>query len=236
MIVADLMSRNPVTVLPETTLADAARMMLGRRVSGLPVLGPSGALAGIVTEGDLIQRVELGTDHQHPSWLEAFLMPGRLATDYVKTHGRHVSEVMTADPVCVTPQTELATAAALMRKRHIKRLPVVEDGRLVGIISRSDLLAALSGKLIEISRIEPSDEAIRRNIEQSLAVEPWAPKSGIRISVAQSIATLDGVIMSDGERRAVNVIAENAVGVTAVVDHLVFVDPGSGIAFPGQEI
>ncbi len=236
MIVADLMSRNPVTVLPETTLADAARMMLARRVSGLPVVSPSGALVGIVTEGDLLQRVELGTDNKNPSWLEAFLMPGRLATDYVKTHGRHVSEVMTSSPVSVTPQTDLAAAAALMRKRHIKRLPVVEDGRPVGVISRSDLLAALSGKLIEISRTTPSDEAIRRNIEQSLALESWAPKSGIRVSVAQSIATLDGVIMSDAERRAVKVIAENAVGVTAVIDQLVFVDPGSGIAFPGSGI
>lgn len=232
MIVADLMTKDLVTVLPETSLADAARIMLARHLSGLLVLDHSGALLGVVTEGDLIQRTELGTDDDHPTWLKAFLMPSRLAADYVKTHGRHVSEVMSLDPECVTPQTSLEVAAAVMRKRHIKRLPVVENGRPVGVISRSDLLGALARKLIQTTSNKPSDEAIRDNIKGTLVNESWAPKSGIHVSVTNAVVTLEGVIMSDEEHTAVRVIAENAVGVMGVEDHLVFVDPGSGMAFP----
>jgi CBS domain-containing protein len=232
MIVADLMSKDLVTVLPETSLADAARMMLAQHLSGLLVLDKAGALIGIVTEGDLIQRAELGTDDENPTWLKAFLMPGRLAADYVKTHGRHVSEVMTSHPECVTPQTALEAAAAVMHKRHIKRLPVLENGRPVGVISRSDLLRALARKLIQTASSKPSDEAIRGNVKETLAKESWAPKSGIHVSVTNAVVTLEGVIMSDEEHTAVRVIAENAVGVMSVEDHLVFVDPRSGMAFP----
>jgi CBS domain-containing protein len=232
MIVADLMTKDLVTVLPETSLADAARIMLARHLSGLLVLDHVGALLGVVTEGDLIQRTELGTDDGHPTWLKAFLMPSRLAADYVKTHGRHVSEVMTSPPECVTPQTALEVAAAVMHKRHIKRLPVVENGRPVGVISRSDLLGALARKLIQTSGSKPSDEVIGDNIKATLEKESWAPKSGIHVLVTNGVVTLEGVIMSDEEHKAVRVIAENAIGVMDVEDRLVFVDPGSGMAFP----
>jgi CBS domain-containing protein len=139
---------------------------------------------------------------------------------------------MTPDPLWVTPQTQLDVAAALMRKRHIKRLPVVEAGRPVGVISRSDLLGALALKLLRRGAEKPSDDAIRADIQMSLSRESWAPKSGIRVTVNNAVVDLEGIIMSDAERQAVNVIAENAAGVTSVTDHLVFVDPGSGMTFP----
>ena len=109
---------------------------------------------------------------------------------------------------------------------------MIENGRPVGVISRSDLLGALARKLIQTAISKPSDEAIRDNVKETLAKESWAPKSGINISVTNAVVTLEGVIMSDEEHTAVRVIAENAVGVMSVEDHLVFVDPGSGMAFP----
>jgi CBS domain-containing protein len=232
MIVADLMTKNLVTALPETSLADAARIMLARHLSGLLVLDGTGVLIGVITEGDLLRRAEIGTADEHANWLKSFLMPGSLAADYVKTHGRHVSEVMTADPVCVTPETALDTAAALMGKRHIKRLPVVENGLPVGVISRSDLLRALAPQLLHNAAAKHSDDEILADIKASMAKQSWAPKSGIHVSVKNAVVNLGGVIMSDDEHRAVKVIAENAAGVAAVNDHLVFVDPGSGMAFP----
>jgi len=231
MIVADLMTKNLVTVLPETSLADAARIMLARHLSGLLVLSDTGVLLGVITEGDLLRRAEIGTAESHASWLKSFLMPGSLAADYVKTHGRHVSEVMTVDPLCVTPQTALDTAAALMGKRHVKRLPVIENGLAVGVISRSDLLRVLALKLISDAGAKPTDDEILAEIKASMAKESWAPKTGIHVSVKNAVVDLGGVIMSDDEHRAVKVIAENAAGVAAVNDHLVFVDPGSGMAF-----
>jgi CBS domain-containing protein len=231
MIVGDLMTRELVTALPETSLADAARMMLARHVSGLPVVDKGGHLIGMVTEGDLLRRTELDTDGEAPNWLMAFLMPSRLADDYVKTHGRHVGEVMSLHPMTVTPQTSLETATGLMRRKHVKRLPVLEDGRLVGVIARSDLLKALALKLIE-THGKTNDKAIGEHIMETLARERWAPKSGIRVTVSNAVVDIEGVVFSDSERRAVMVIAETTPGVKDVTDHLVYVDPGSGMSIP----
>ncbi len=232
MIVADLMTRHLVTVRRDTSLAEAAKLMLARHVSGLLVVDEAGALIGVVTEGDLLQRAELGTEGRNASRLRAFLMPGHQAADYVKTHGRHVSEVMTAEPVCVAPDTALAAAAALMRGRHIKRLPVVEDGRPVGVISRSDLLGALARRLVPRKDSRPSDAAICARIKAALAAESWAPKRGVHVSVTGGVVTLEGVVISDQQHNAVRVIAENTEGVVEVEDDLFFVDPGTGMTIP----
>ncbi len=231
MIVADLMNTDLVHVLPETTLADAARIMLARRLGGLLVLDKAGALVGIITDGDLLRRIELHTDDEHANWLETILRPGHLAADYVKAHGRHVADVMTAEPLTVAPQTTLAAAARLMQKRHIKRLPVLADGALVGIISRTEFLSALAGRLLRTAHTHPADAAIRADIEATFTKESWAPKAGVRVSVHNAIVELEGIVMSDDERKAVNIIAANAAGVLGVKDDLVFVDPGSVMAF-----
>lgn len=231
MNVESLMSRNAISVLPTTTVADAARIMLVNRVSGLPVLDAQGRLVGIVTEGDLLRRAELGTAGEPGGWLKSFLMPATQAAEYVATHSRHVSGVMTHHPVFVTPDTELAEVAALMLRKHFKRLPVLKDGALIGMISRSDFLRVLARKLIETA--EPcSDAAIGDYIRSELSRARWAPRSGIRIEVHDKVVNLEGTIFSDEERQAVLVVAENAPGVKTVEDHLTFVDPSSGLAFP----
>ncbi len=233
MNVADLMTKNTVSVLPSTTVADATRIMLANRVSGLPVLDADGKLVGIVTEGDLLRRAELGTDGKEAGWLKVFLLPSSVAADYVVTHSRHVSGVMTHNPVFVTPETELTEVAQLMLHKRIKRLPVLENGKLVGMISRTDLLRLLARKLIETPQ-QCSDEEIGNHIKAELDHARWAPKSGIRIDVKDKVVNLEGTIFSDEERRAVVVIAENAPGVKEVKDNLVYVDPGSGMAFPAS--
>lgn len=230
MKVAALMSKNTISVLPTTTIADVARIMLANRVTGLPVLDTEGRLVGVVSEGDLLRRAELGTEGKHPGWLKALLMPASAASDYVTTHSRHVSGVMTRDPVFVTPETELAEAVQLMLRKHIKRLPVLENGVLAGVISRTDLLRLLARKLIETSA-ETSDAAISDYIKSELDHALWAPKSGVRIEVKDKIVSLEGTIFSNEAHHGIMVIAENAPGVKSVTDHLTFIDPGSGIAF-----
>ena len=231
MRVTDLMTRNCISVLPSTTLADAARIMLANHVTGLPVLDTDGKLVGIVSEGDLLRRAELGTDGQPVNWLKAFLIPSSVAEDYVVTHSRHVSGVMTHNPVSVTPATELNEVAELMLRKHIKRLPVLDEGKLVGVISRTDLLRALVRKLIETTA-DATDEEIRNYIESELDHASWAPHSGIHIHVKEKVVDLEGPVFSDEERRGVLVIAENTPGVKEVQDHLMYIDPTSGMAFP----
>jgi CBS domain-containing protein len=231
MNVAELMNRNAVSVLPVTLVADAARIMLAQRVSGLPVLDGQGHLVGIVTEGDLLRRAEIGTDGAQAGWLKSLLMPSAVAADYVHTHARHVSGVMTHNPVFVTSETTLEEAANLMLRKRIKRLPVMAHGQLAGVISRTDLLRILARKLLN-TPAEASDESIANYIKSEINHVNWAPKTGVHIDVAAKVVHLSGMIFSDEERQAVVCIAENAPGVQEVDDKLVFIDPGSGLAFP----
>ncbi len=230
MRVADLMTKDCISALPRMTLADAARIMLANHVTGLPVVDTDGKLVGVVSEGDLLRRAELGTDGKPANWLKTLLMPESVAADYIATHARHVGDVMTRNPVSVTPATELSEAAELMVRAHIKRLPVLEEGKLVGVISRTDLLRALVRKLIETTP-DATDEEIHDYIKGELAHASWAPRHGIRIHVKEKIVDLHGPIFCDEERRAMIVIAENTPGVKEVQDHL-YVDPTSGMAFP----
>src|SRR6185436_19104053 len=136
MNVADIMTRTVISVAPETTIAEAAQLLLQHRISGLPVVGPDEAVVGIVTEGDLLRRVETGTQRRHARWLEFLMAPGRLAQEYTDSNARNVGEVMSAEVVSVTPGESLPEVVRLMERHHVKRLPVIEAGRLVGIVSR----------------------------------------------------------------------------------------------------
>jgi len=230
MFVSDLMKYDVTAVAPETTLADAARMMISRRVSGLPVVN-DGKLVGVITEGDLLRRTEIDTDGKSHGWLSAFFRPGKVADEFVRTHGRYVRDVMTALVISVAPDTPLVEAAGIMCEQHIKRLPVVANGRLAGIISRTDLLTVLARRLIEMP--DPFTEAdIRNHILAKMKEESWAPKSGITIKVEGGVVNIDGIIISDYERRALRVLAETTPGVKEVRDHLVYVDPTSGMSIP----
>jgi len=233
MQVVELMTRNPVTVLADTTLVAVAGLLAQHHINGLPVVDAAGRLIGIVTQGDLLRRAELGTDRKSTFWLTDFLMPSRVQNDYVHTHGRHVREVMTPNPDFVSPDSGLAEVAALMTQKRFRCLPVLEDGVLVGVISRSDLVRALAGELLGAAAASKagafSDAAIGQDILRRIAAEKWLPQSGIRVAVAAGTVSLEGIIFSDSERRAVRVLAENTPGVKAVNDHLVFVDAATGM-------
>ena len=228
MKASDVMTRDVVTVGPETPVAQAIRLMLDNQVSGLPVLDGSGKMVGILTEGDLLRRSETGTERHRPRWLELLMGPGRMASEYVRTHGRKVEEIMTSDLVSVTGDTPLDEVVSLMERRRIKRLPVLDDDVLVGIVSRADLLRsllrALDGQHAETRR----DDEILEQILAELTKVAWVPRDGLSISVKDGVVDLNGVILDEKEREALRVVAENAPGVRAVEDHLVWVEPVSG--------
>jgi CBS domain-containing protein len=227
MKASDVMTRNVLTVGRETSVADAIRVMLDKNVSGLPVLD-NGKIVGIVTEGDLLRRSETGTAKHRPRWLEILMGPGRMAGEYVRTHGRKVEALMTTDLVSVAGDRPLDEVVGLMERRRIKRVPVIEGDVLVGIVSRLDLLRALL-RVIEGQHSEDrGDDDIREQILAELAKAAWVPRDGLSISVKDGVVDLNGVILEERERVALRVVAENVPGVRAVEDHLVWIEPVSG--------
>jgi CBS domain-containing protein len=228
MNAADIMTRHILSVGPETPVVEAIGLMLDNHVSGLPVIDEAGQLIGIVTEGDLLRRGETGTERHRPRWVEILMGPGRLASEYVRTHGRKVDEIMTRELVSVGPGTPLDEIVELLERHRIKRVPVLEGEKLVGIVSRADFLRALARSLQEHSAVATGDEEIRERILAELAKVSWVPRDGVGITVANGVVDLNGVILDEKEREALRVAAENVPGVRAVEDHLVWVEPVSG--------
>lgn len=235
MNVADTMSGSVITVTPDRTIADAAELMLRHRISGLPVVDASGALIGIITEGDLLRRAETGTARRRARWLELLTGAGRLAQDYAAAHARRVAEVMTTDVVTILPEEPLENAVHLMERRRIKRLPVVEGGRLVGIVSRADLVRALLRLLPKTKPSKtPGDDEIRQSIMEEIDRQRWAPRAMLAVDVKDGVVELSGCITDERERTALCVLVENVPGVVAVRDHLTWIDPVSGMVIDDE--
>jgi CBS domain-containing protein len=234
MQVKDVMTRNVISVAPDESVLKAARLMLQNRISGLPVVDADGELIGIVTEGDFLRRGELGTQRRRPKWLEFIVGPGRLADEYVHASGRKVDEIMTTDPVTASEDDPLEKVVEVMERRHVKRLPVMRGGCMVGIVSRANLMHALASCARGAEgQARPDDSQIRDNILGILDRQSWAPR--VNVVVKNGVAEIWGVITDDRERKAVVVAVENAAGVEQVHDHLVWVEPMSGMAFSSAE-
>lgn len=228
MRAADIMTPRVITTSPDTRITTAIRLMLQNRISGLPVVDTAGNLVGILTEGDFLRRAEDGTEKRRPHWLEFVLGPGRLAGEYVRTHGCKVGEVMTRAPVTADENTPIEAIVRLMETKHIKRIPVVRGNKVVGIVSRANLLHILGRLAAEAKPILKTDSDIRARIVAELEKQPWAPTAGINVIVNNAEVELKGAIFDERQRQALKVAVENVPGVKAVRDHLVWIEPISG--------
>mgnify|MGYP001766733624 CR=1 FL=1 len=226
----EVMTRNPTTIAPGASVADAVRVMLEARVSGLPVVDADGRLVGVITEGDLLARAELGTERKRAKWLEFLFGPGRSAEDFVQSHGRRVEEVMTRTPITVAASAGLDEVVGTMLDKRVKRLPVVEGGSLVGVVSRADVLRALSGAFTAETAVqgEIGDGDLVVRVRAALAGQSWAPASSLDIRAVGGTVELWGSILDERQREAIRVAVENVAGVKAIADHMVWVEPFSG--------
>jgi len=222
-----IMTRSVATVAPDATIVDAANIMLGRHISGLPVVDASGKLVGIVSEGDFIRRTEIGTGRRRGRWLQFILGPGKSASDFVHEHGRRIAEVMTESPVTITEDTSLADIADLMERKNVKRLPVLRGDEVVGMITRANLLQAVASLAYQIPDPTADDDHIRSRIVHAIEKTDWCP-SGLNVIVRDGIVHLSGVILEEEARQAAVVAAENVKGVTKVHDHLRWFDTITG--------
>ncbi|QND40264.1 CBS domain-containing protein [Rhizobium leguminosarum bv. viciae] len=234
MLVQAIMTSPPITVPASCSVAEAAKRMLDNKISGLPVVDANGALVGIVSEGDFLRRSELNTERKRSRLLEWLTSSGKIADEYVRAHGRRVEEVMTVPVSAIAPTASIADAVSLMERRDVKRLPVVADGRLVGIVARSDLLRALS-QALPAAAVSAGDAQIQAAIDAELARQSWSRNGFIHCRVANGVAELSGTIFDERERLAAKVAVENVAGVTSIKDQLVWVDPYYGVAIPPPE-
>jgi predicted transcriptional regulator len=193
------------------------------------VIDDRGNLAGIVTEGDFLRRAETGTSRKRPRWIEFFMGPGRLSEEYVRLSGRKVSDVMTHEVRTVAPDAPLEAAIHLMERHNIKRVVVVDKGKVVGIVTRANLLHAVASFAHEIAPLTAEDTAIRERLLAELKAQPWGPVTPIDVTVRNGVVRLSGIITEERQRQALRVAAENIPGVKNVEDNVVWVEPVSGM-------
>lgn len=220
MNASDIMTPRVISAGPDTPIAELVSLMLANRISAVPIV-QDGAMLGIVSEGDLIRRAETATEPKRSRWLELATSVTTLAHDYAKSHGRRAREVMTADVISVAPDAPIADIAALLEKHHIKRVPVVDQGKLVGIVSRSNLLQALASRLTAPATDRADDRTIRAALFAELEKQKWAAMpNDANVVIENGVVHLWGMIQSEDERKAMIVAAENIPGVKQVVDHM----------------
>lgn len=214
----DIMTPDVISVASDTPLGEVVRVMLKHRISAVPVLN-DGTLVGIISEGDLLRRVETGTDAPPSRWLELIHSGDVRAADYVRTHGRRAEEVMTRNVITVGEDATLAQIARILASHRFRRVPVMRGERLVGIVSRANLLQALASQLPEPGDTgKVDDRRIRDALLEEIARQSWAPGDA-SVTVKDGIVHLWGTVESEAKRQALVVTAENIPGVVAVEDH-----------------
>ena len=223
MKAAEVMVTKVVTVGPRTGVRDAARILLTNRISAAPVVGEHGELLGIVSEGDLMRRSETDTEYRRSWWLALLASNETLAAEFAKSHSRTVADVMTRDVVTAKPDTSLREIAALLETNLIKRVPIIKAGKIVGIVSRANLLqafASLASKIDATGRA-PDDRIIREAILGRLRAQTWSGPWPLNVIVHEGTVELWGMVQSAAEKSAIRAVAEEAEGVSAVNNNLI---------------
>jgi len=224
----DVMSSPVIAVMPSCPIEEVARTLLERGVSGVPVVDGQGRLVGIVSEGDLLHRAETETERRRSWWLRLLASDEVLAAEYTKAHARKVEDVMTRRVVTAGPDTELSEIAMLLEQHAIKRVPIVEDGQLVGIVSRANLVQAVASARAR-APVAGSDAKIRDQLLAHLRAQPWAHTLLLNATVTDGVVDLWGMTNSEAERTAIRVAAEATPGVHRVNDHLTMRRPYTGL-------
>lgn len=223
----DIMTPKVVSVGPDAEVRDIAQLLLKHRISAVPVVDGEHRVIGIVSEGDLMRRVKDDSEQRHSWWLSLFA-GGKDAGDYIKSHGRKAHEVMTPDPLTVEENAPLHSIARMLEKHHIKRVPVVREGKLVGIVSRANLLQGIANAAVAPTQSPTDDRQIREAILNEVEHNTGANTENISLIVDGGVVEIWGLVESLEQKQAVTVAAENVAGVTRVENHLGMMPRGVG--------
>jgi len=217
----DVMTSEVVTVSDNASVAAVAKLLAERSISAVPVVDAANRVIGMVSEGDLLHRTETGTERRRSWWLDMLASTNQLAGDYIKSHSGLVKDVMTRDVISVSDTTPVADIAIALETNLIKRVPVLRDGKLVGIVSRANLVRALATSSDQPSSdTEIDDLSIRDKLLAELKAQRWAEVSPANVTVKDGVVHLWSSYLSEQEKRALIVAAENTPGVRRVEDHM----------------
>ena len=217
----DVMTSEVITVDENASVQSVAKLMAKHAISAVPVVDKDNRVIGMVSEGDLLHRAETGTERRRSWWLEMMASTNQLAGEYLKSHSGRVKDVMTRDVVSVTDTTPVADIAVLLETNRIKRVPVLRDGKLAGIVSRANLVRALAMTVNEpASSGETDDRTIRDKLLAELKAQKWAEVSPANVTVKDGVVHLWSSYFSEREKRALIVAAESIPGVRNVEDHM----------------
>ena len=217
----DVMTTKVVTVEPDARVEHIAALLLERHISGVPVVDAGGHLLGIVTEGDLMRRPDIGTERHRGWWLRLFGDERERASEYARAHGSRAADVMTRNLVTVGEDTPVAEIARLLEEHRIKRVPVVRDGKVVGIVSRANLLHSLAARPVPAPAERwIDDRAIRDGVLSALDHEGMTARGPLNVTVSHGVVELWGLVESEEERLAIRIAAQNVPGVVTVKDNL----------------
>jgi CBS domain-containing protein len=215
----DVMTSPVMTARPETPISDIASLLLEKRISGVPIVGDREEVVGIVSEGDLVRRVETGTERKRSRWFEALIDPNIQAADYARSRGLCARDVMSREVISVTSETDLAEVARVLEVHRIKRVPVIDGGRLAGIVSRANLLRGLVAYGTRPAPGQQSDRDVGAAVEARLADLSWLDASRLNTVVNDGVVHLWGALKSDEQRRALEIAVQGVPGVRAVENH-----------------
>jgi CBS domain-containing protein len=215
----EVMTRDVVTVGPDTTVGEIAAILVRHRISAVPVVSDA-QLLGIVSQTDLAHRSETGTEKRRRWWLELFADPDAKAREYVRSHELRAQDVMTRFVVSVLESASLAEVADVLDAHRIRQVPVMSGGRLVGIISRADLVRKLAEAKVGPPAPRPDNGALQKAIWAQIKAEPWLKSAFVNLAVKDGVVELRGAVDSNEQHRALKVLVEGVPGVRAVDDHV----------------
>jgi CBS-domain-containing membrane protein len=220
MLAQEVMTKDVITVGPDTTVGEIAALLVRHRISAVPVVAAENRVIGIVSQTDLAHRSETDTEKRRKWWLEIFADADAKAREYVKSHGRKAKDIMTRFVISVSPRASMAEVADLLDTHRIRQVPVMEDGKLLGMISRTDLVRKLAEVAVVTPAARPDSGTLQKAIWERIHEQTWLKSAYVSVSTKDGVVELWGAVDSDQQRQALRVLVEGVTGVQKVEDHL----------------
>ena len=217
----DIMVRNVITTRPQASVSEVAKLLVDNDISALPVVDGTGQVVGVISEADLMRREELGSEKTRHWWLETITSGATLAEEFAQSHGKRVEELMSSQVISATEDASLGEIASLLEKPRIKRVPILKGGKLIGVVSRSNLIQALASAKSQVPTAAETDHMLRAEIVGRLAEQQWTDFGERNVIVVNGVANLWGLVGSPSERKALTALVEGVPGVTEVRDEMI---------------